>query len=392
VMQTALDAGNRAEVIRQFQRLRDRLRADLGLGPAASTVAIYEKALSGQAAEPVSIADRIRASLAWGIIHLNSGDFPKAEKTAHEARALAIDAGLGREVGEASALVGLVAHMQGKWPLLFKAEFTDWIRRSPAFVSNVFDGHLCLAEFCLCGPNGHDAMAAAAGDLLEEATSVGSNPGRALALLILGEGKLFSNDLVAADRLLAESDQLYEKIGWASGRVVALQRLAEVAVAKGQRWKAARIVQRGFRIAESNWLAPHLLLRLQALAVDTATSKPRAVEAIAQGDRWLAEGTHCQPCSMAFRVASSIALAEAGEVEQARRRIDEAERLAGMWNGGPWGAAVWEARGVQRRAEGNNEQAAALFREAAARYGSLGRRGDEARCLDRASPTARVIV
>ena len=88
---------------------------------------------------------------------------------------------------------------------------------------------------------------------------------------------------------------------------------------------------------------------------------------------------------MAFRVASSIALADAGELVQAGRRLDEAERLAGMWNGGPWVAAVWEGRAVHRRAQGNAEQASALFREAAKRYAVLNRPRDEQRCLAQAS-------
>ena len=32
-------------------------------------------------------------------------------------------------------------------------------------------------------------------------------------------------------------------------------------------------------------------------------------------------------------------------LEQARHQLEEAERIAGMWQGGPWLAAVWEARG-----------------------------------------------
>jgi ATP/maltotriose-dependent transcriptional regulator MalT len=125
-------------------------------------------------------------------------------------------------------------------------------------------------------------------------------------------------------------------------------------------------------------------MRLQTLSVEAASNAARATEAITKGDRWLAEGTMCQPCSMGFRVASSIALAEAGELDQASRRLDEAERIAGMWNGGPWVAAVWEARGVHRRQQGNAEQASALFREAAARYASLGRQRDAERCVERA--------
>ncbi len=54
---------------------------------------------------------------------------------------------------------------------------------------------------------------------------------------------------------------------------------------------------------------------------------------------------------MAFRVASASTLAEMGELDQVGRRLDEAERISAMWHGGPWVAAVWEARGIQRRAE-----------------------------------------
>jgi hypothetical protein len=86
---------------------------------------------------------------------------------------------------------------------------------------------------------------------------------------------------------------------------------------------------------------------------------------------------------MGFRAASAIALAEAGELDQVDRRLDEAERLAGMWNGGPWVAALWEARGVQRRAQGKEDRALAAFSEAAARFGDLGRPLEQARCQAR---------
>lgn len=384
VMQAALDAGNRGEVVRQFQRLRERLRVDLGVGPAAATVALYSRAVAVGAPEPVDITDRVRGSLAWGLIHLQSGEFAKAEQIAKDARELAIEGVLGREVGEASALYGLAAHMQGRWPDLFRSEFIEWIRRAPKFAPTVFDGHLCLAEFCLCGPSGHDHLARATRELLTIAIDAGSTPGQAIAALILGEAELFSGELDAAEASLGAAERMYEEIEEGAGQVIALQRLAEVALARGQKYRAGRIVQKAFRTAEANWLSPHLLLRLQALVVLAAGTPARVADAIQRGDRWLAAGSMCQPCSMGFRVAAAIALAEAGELDQASRRLDEAERLAGMWNGGPWVAAVWEGRGVQRRAQGQADQAAALFREAAARYGALGRRRDQERCLARA--------
>ncbi len=384
VMQAALDAGNRGEVIRQFQRLRERLRVDLGVGPSAATVAIYERALAAEQVEIVSITDRVRASLARGIVHLQSGEFAKAEHIAREARQWAIEAGLGREVGEASALLGLAAHMQGRWPELFRTEFIEWIRRSPTFTTTIFEGHLCLAEFCLCGAGGHQDIAMAARELLEIAERDKSIAGRAIATLVLGEAELCSGRVDSAERLLEQADRMCEEIGAVAGRAIALQRLAEVALARGQKYRAGRLVQRGFRLAESSWLAPHLLMRLQALAVETARTPELAAQAIRQGDTWLAERDMCQPCSMAFRVASSIAVAAAGDLDQASRRLDEAERVAGMWNGGPWVAAVWEGRAFYRLSQGNAEQAVALFREAAARYAALGRPHDRERCLARA--------
>ena len=385
LMQAALDAGNRGEVIRQFQRLRERLRVDLGVGPTAATVALYERALAADAVEPVSITDRVRASLAWGIVHLQSGEFAQAEQIAREARMVAIEAGLGREVGEASALLGIAAHWQGRWPELFRSEFIEWVHRAPSVTATVLDGHLCLAEFCLCGAGGHGQVAQSARDLLALADNVDSAPGRALATLILGEAELFSGRLDTAEQLLGQTLQMYEDLGTAFGSVLSLTRLAEVGLARGQKYRVGRLVQRGFRIAESSWLASHLMMRLQALAIEAAGNAGQAADAVKQGDRWLVERSMCQPCSMAFRVASAIALIEAGELAQAGRRLDEAERLAGMWNGGPWVAAVWEGRAVYRRAQGNRAQAVALFQEAAERYAVVGRPHDQQRCLARAA-------
>ena len=383
LMQAALDAGNRAEAIRLFQRLRELLRVELGVGPRAATIAIYERALGMSGAAPVSPLDRIRASLAWGLVHLQSGDFAKAESIARETRSLALGAELGREVGEASALLGLAAHMQGQWRDLFRGEFTEWVRAAPNFVSNIFDGHLCLAEFCLCGPRGLEETRSAAQELLSVAEREGSGAGRALALLCLGETELFSGQLDEAERLLEEAERLHVETGTAAGRALALERLAEIALLRGQKWRAGRIVQRAERVAQTSWLKPHLLIRLKGLAVQTASTPDKAAEAILEGDRALAGGSSCQPCSMGFRAAAAIALAEAGELEQVGRRLDEAERLAGMWSGGPWVAALWEARGVQRRAQGSDERALAAFSEAAERFGELGRPLDEARCRGR---------
>jgi len=381
LMQAALDGGNRAEAIRLFNQLRQSLKMEIGLGPSAQAVAIYEKALAIPAVDPVSQTDRIRASLAWGLLHLNSGDFDKARSVAEETRDLAMAAGLVREVGEASALMGLCAQMQGRWKAVFQTEFIAWARKTPEKVSQVFDGHLCLAEFCLCNAKGHQEIGASAQELLSVAEGAGSLPGRGLALLILGEVALFSGHLHDAERLLTEADALLTKADANSGRVLALERLAEIALSSGRNWQARRLIARAEGVAVTSWLSPHLLIRLKGLSVRAASSREKALEIVHEGDRLLALHSYgCQPCSIGFRVAAASALAGMGALEQVGRRLDEAERIAAMWQGGPWVAAVWEARGIQRRAENNSAQAVSAFVEAASRYASLGRPTDEGRC------------
>ncbi len=379
LMARALDAGDRTGAIRQFERLRERLRTDLGVGPDQASIALYEKALAMEGREPPSASERARALLAWGLVHLNTGDFEEAERTAEEARTIAIDSSLGREIGEASALLGIVANMRGRWKELFRAEFVASVRRSPEIAAFVFDAHLCLAEFCLCSPGGHEDIVGYARELRDVAEESGSVQGRALAELLLGEADLFSDRLELADEHLNVAASLHEQAHAPSGQVIALQRLAESAVAKGQRWRAGRLLQRGLRLAEASPLAPHLVVRMHGGLVEAARDAV-AIDAVKRGDSALAGRVVCPPCSMGFRIAAAIALARAGRVDHAQKRLDEAERLAGMWPGGPWHAAVWEARGVLRHAQGDEEQAAALFREAAERFGGVGRPRDEARC------------
>ena len=385
LMQAALDAGNRVEAIRQFNQLRDNLHAELGVGPSAATIALYEKALALSSTETVSSSERVRTALAWGLVHLQSGAFDKASDIARETRDLALGADLPREVGEASALLGLSSMMRAQWPQLFRSEFIEWVRARPAFVKHVFDGHLCLSEFCLCSAKGHAEVAGLARELLSVAEEAGSVAGRGLACLLLGEAALFSGELDEAEDYLGEAERLLLEADAVAGRVLAIERLAEIALERGQKWRAGRLIQRGLADAERSWLSPHLIMRMQALAVRAAATPKMVAEEILAGDRLMTPGA-CQPCSMALRTASAIALAEAGKLEEVDHRLNEAERIAGMWHGGPWAAALWEARGVQRRAQKKEVRALAAFEEAASRYEELGRPRDQARCLARMSP------
>lgn len=380
LMQRAVDAGNRRGAVRQFERLCEHLRADLGAGPDRKSVALYERAISMDGPSPPTAAERTRALLARGLVQLSTGELDQAEQAARQARALAIEASLGREIGEASSLLGILANLRGTWKQQFRAEFTAAVQAGPDASAHVLDAHLCLAEACLHGPAGHHGMTEYARELQAIAERAGSVQGQALAQFLLGETELLSGRLGAAHQLLSSSVTLYELAGTTSGQALAMHRLADVAVAAGRQTHAIWLLQQSLRVAEQCWLEPHAVVRIQGTLV-AATANPHAATRRAEdADRRLERRSVCPPCSMGFRVAAAIAYARAGRLDQARRRVQAAEPIAGMWPGGAWHAALWEARGVLRQAEGDTRRAVALYSEAADQFAELGRPLDRDRC------------
>src|SRR5207245_662068 len=73
-------------------------------------------------------AERAHALLAWALVHMNRGDIAEAERAADEARTIALDAGLGRELGEAAVILAEVAMAQGRWRERFAEELAESMR------------------------------------------------------------------------------------------------------------------------------------------------------------------------------------------------------------------------------------------------------------------------
>jgi tetratricopeptide (TPR) repeat protein len=199
--------------------------------------------------------------------------------------------------------------------------------------------------------------------------------------LVIGESELFSGRLDESNEWLSRAAGLYEEMGWDSGRAVALIRLAEVALAHNRREAASGYLTEARPLAELSELASHLLVRVFAGLVEAADDPDVRHRVLGEADKVLRPKELCGPCSIGFRVAAAIACARSGELARSRRELADAERIAGMWQGGPWQAAVWEARAALRLAEGDPAQAAALLREAAKLFSESGRPLDEARCI-----------
>jgi DNA-binding SARP family transcriptional activator len=385
LMRAHLDAGERREAIRRFERLREALRDHLGVGPDPATVALYEDVLAAEGAPQPSGAERAHALLAWALVHMNRGDLAEAERAAEEARAIALDASLGRELGEAAVILAEAAMAQGRWRERFAEELAESMRMRAKMEPIVYDAHLCFAEYFLYGPDGHDSAAEFARQMMGIAEDTGSATGAALALLMLGEAELLAGHLAEAEDHLKGAAEANDREGCISGAALARQRLAEAAVSRGRRYEANRLLGRARTLAHRSDLATHLLVRVFGTMIQAAGDPKKAMTVLRGAEQELSQMHACEPCSMGYLTSAAAASARAGELDRARSFIAEAERIAGMWHGGLWTGAVWEARGILRRAEGEVEQARAMFREAAQAFARTGNRSDAARCLEAAA-------
>ena len=384
LMRAHLEAGNRQAAIRQFERLREVLRDELGVSPDQQSVDVYEQVLASEGREAPTAAERARALLAWGLIHWKRRDLEEAERTALEARALAVDAGLGAQVGEASMLLASIGVARGGWRNFLRGELVETVRRTPDLAPFVFDSNLCFTEFCLYLPDGIAEMARFARELREAAESTGSTRALALAALVLGETALLAGNLGEAETELRRAVELHRETGTNSGESISLERLAELAMARGQRWKARRLLERAQRLAEGDPLASHLLMKIYGALVEAAADPATAAAAAADGERVLARGDVCEQCSMSFRLAASTAFSRAGDVARARRHLDDAARISEMWQGGPWPAVVREAQDNLELAVGGQADSNLEFPSSTALFGRA--RGPHDAARSRTSP------
>ena len=380
LMRMHLEAGERREAIRRFERLRESLGDQLGVGPDPQTVALYERVLAVEGAEPPSDTERTHALLAWALVHMNRGEMAEAERMAAEARAIALDAGLGRELGEAAVVLAKVAMNQGRWRQQFAEELAESMRMRTNMEPIVFDAHLCLAEFYLTGPDGYDTAADFAREMMGIAEQANSATGAALALLLLGEAELLAGHVDEAEDHLRSAAEANDQQGCISGSALARQRLAEAAVSQGRRYEANRLLGRARVLASRSDIVSHLLVRVCGTMI-RASAPERSMAVLREAERTLAEMRSCEPCSMGYLTTAATTSARNGDLQRSRAFLAEAERISGMWQAGPWIGAVWEARGVLRQVEGDDVRARAMFREAAEAFELAGNHVDANRCL-----------
>lgn len=277
------------------------------------------------------------------------------------------------------SLQGLIAHNRGEWFGRLRTELRQTVG-TPDLAVALFDAHLCVAEFLLYGPVPYPEVVELARSLRARAERFGALRGVAFATSLVGEAALLMGDLDLAEEELERSVELHRAVAAPAGEAHSLQRLAEVRLAQGDRAEAQRLLQRALPLARWSLIGAHLLQRIYGTMIVAAPDPVAARAVVDQAEATMGERDRCTYCDVMFTVPATIACADAGDVEDARRRLAQSEVLAARWDGGAWTAAVTEARAHVALAEGDHPAGARLFEEAAARFDAAGQALDAGRC------------
>jgi DNA-binding winged helix-turn-helix (wHTH) protein/tetratricopeptide (TPR) repeat protein len=320
-------------------------------------------------------------ALMRGAISYFQGGIDEAEVLIDSARALALAPGAPPMMLDVITMQGMIAHSRGQWFDRLRQELRA-TASSPDLAQTIFDSHVCVAQYLLYGPSGADEVLRLASELAVGAEAAGATRALGFAATLRGEAHLLRGDLAAAREALEASVVLHREVQADTGLAHALQRLAEVALAEGNRAEAEARCREALPLARWSPIARHLLQRsygtLIASAPDPAAAVRIADEALAVDDGPLS----CEFCGIMLSVPAAIAYAQAGLLPAAHEQLAAAERCATRWEGPAWPAAVDEVRAVLARAEGDEEEADARFRAAAEGFDRAGQPLDAARCRE----------
>src|SRR5215207_813826 len=318
--------------------------------------------------------------LARGNVAYFSGDIDAAWDAAAAARKLLLGPEDPWHYVDLVALQGLIAHQRGEWYARFRQELRQ-ILGKPSLASALFDAHLCVAEYLLYGPVPYAEVIELGEALRRRAAHSGALRGVAFATALIGEAALFMDDLPRAEVELTEAVELHHDIDASAGEAHSLQRLAEVHLARGDRISAEALLQRALPLARWSVISNHLLQRIYGSLIAAASGPESARAVVDQAQATLGETDHCPFCAVMLAVPASIACADVGDVEDARRYLAVAQESAARWEGSAWNGAVLEARAHLARAENRESDAALLSSQAAQLFTAAGHPRDAARCM-----------
>jgi DNA-binding SARP family transcriptional activator/tetratricopeptide (TPR) repeat protein len=336
-----------------------------------------------QGLKPTSVDGRLSEALAYsGAAALGVADPAMGTQKAAEARRLALQTGDTAAIVIASWAQAAAAHARGELHTSVWADLHD-THQVPHLAVRVFDGHLCITQRFLYGARPYPEVVSFADAIAAEAQRLGAARGHAFGVTLRGEAELLAGDLDAAEVHLTLGGRLHRAIGGATGEALSLQRRAELALHRGRRDDAARLLGEALDLARQTDIGFHLLDRIYGTRIALGADPASALAAL-EDAREAVRGPFetCPGCRITFAVPAAIAAARAGRLDLAAEYERAVEYLANVVMRLPaWYAALEEVRAHLARARGDGEaKAAAHFAAAAHGFRDAGQPLDAARC------------
>ena len=182
---------------------------------------------------------------------------------------------------------------------------------------------------------------------------------------------------------IARALRLHHAIGGATGEAFSMQRLAEVAMYRGQLDDARALIDEALDLARQTDIGFHLLDRIYGTRIRLARNPSAALHAL-EDAREAVRGPleTCPGCRITFAVPAAIAAARAGRLDLAEEYTGQSAYLADVVMRLPaWHAAHDEVLGHMAVARGEGAHVAtSRFAEAAVRFRGAGHPIDALRC------------
>lgn len=332
---------------------------------------------------PTGVEGRLAEALAYcGAAAMGVSPPARGTVRAAAARRLALDTGDTASIVIASWAQAAVAHARGELPGSLWADLYD-TRHVPHLAVRVFDGQLCITQRLLYGSRPYADVVAFASALAAESERIGAARGHAFGVTLRGEAHLLSGALDAAERDLRQGARLHRAIGGATGESFSLQRLAELALLRGQMSQARDLLAEALDVARQTDIGFHLLDRIYGTRIALCAEPDEVLDALVAAEEQVRGPLEtCPGCRITLEVPAAIAAARIGDLARAEAHAATAEYLANVVMQLPaWYAAMEEVRGYLARAKGLRHVADGHFAQAATRFGAAGQPLDAARCL-----------
>ena len=332
--------------------------------------------------EPKRLESQLAKALAYcGAGLMGHADPAIGARLAAEGRQLALRAGDPAAIVVASWAQAGAAHAQGELRTSLRTDLHD-TASLPRLAASVFDGQLCITQRLLYGSRPYEDVIRWTNAFAKEAVRLGAARGHAFATTLRGEAELLSGRLDDADRDLRRGREMHHDMGAATGEAFSLQRLAELAAARGDRRGAHRLLDESLAVARESDVGFHLLDRIYGARIALTADPSAALAAVDEAEELVCGPLEtCPGCRITLAVPAAIALAQAGELDRLVAYEASCEWLADVVMQLPaWYAALDEVRGHRSSAHGDRATARAHFTDALRGFREAGQPTDIARC------------